>query len=116
MMGYNRADMDDHALLAEFTNRGKSDALAELSQRYEPLVRAAALRETRDVHLAEDIVQSTMLTLMRKAGTIRHGQPVGPWLLKVAHDLAIDSLRGDTARRRHERLAAAQRSEIREND
>jgi RNA polymerase sigma factor (sigma-70 family) len=107
--------MDDHALLREFAENGKREALAELTGRYEPLVRGAALRETGDGHLAEDIVQSTMLVLMRKAGTIRQGKPVGPWLLKVAHDLAIDALRGETARRRHERLAAAQRTEVLEN-
>jgi RNA polymerase sigma-70 factor (ECF subfamily) len=103
--------MDDHALLAEFVD-GNTEAFAELVRRYAPVVRAAALRQLADEHRADDVTQSTMMLMMRKARRIPRGAPLGPWLLRVAHDLAIDSMRSETARRRHERLAAMQRHEI----
>src|ERR1700729_2269551 len=101
--------MDDHALLAEFALTGKAEAFAELSRRYQPLVNAAARRETADAHLADDITQSTMMVLLRKAGGIRRGKPLGPWLLRVAHYLAVDALRNESSRRRHEQRASRQR-------
>src|SRR5271155_1695814 len=103
--------MDDNALLTEFAIGGKADALAELARRYEPLVRAAALRQVADAHLAQDITQGTMMTLMRKARRIRPDTPLGPWLLRVAYYLATDARRDESIRRRHERLAAHQRRE-----
>jgi RNA polymerase sigma factor (sigma-70 family) len=113
---YNFTVPDDHAILKQFAKQfaatGKSDAFSELLRRYEPLVYAAARRQVVDPHLAQDITQATMMVLMRKAGKIRRKQPLGPWLLRVAHYLAIDALRGESSRRRHERSAAQQRREF----
>jgi RNA polymerase sigma factor (sigma-70 family) len=53
-----------------------------------------------------------MMVMMRKARNIPRAAPLGPWLLKVTHDLAIDSLRSESTRRRHEQLAAMERREI----
>jgi RNA polymerase sigma-70 factor, ECF subfamily len=103
--------MDDQTLLADFANHENAEALAELVRRYQPLVRAAARRQVPDAHLAEDITQGTMMTLMRKARRIRPGTPLGPWLLRVTYYLATDALRDESTRRRHERVAAQQRPE-----
>ena len=107
--------MDDHALLVEFTVRGNADALAELVRRYQPLVHAAALRQVADAHLAQDITQGTMMTLMRKARRIRPGTPLGPWLLRVTYYLATDALRDESTRRKHECAAARQQQESSES-
>ncbi|HUB25853.1 MAG TPA: sigma-70 family RNA polymerase sigma factor [Tepidisphaeraceae bacterium] len=104
--------MDDHALLSEFVNTGRPDALVELIQRYEPVIRASAMRQLGDAHLAQDITQSAMMVLMRKAPSIGRSTPIGPWLVRTTHYLAIDALRGESTRRRHERRAAQQRREI----
>jgi RNA polymerase sigma factor (sigma-70 family) len=106
--------MDDHTLLAQFAASGKPEVFGELVQRYEALVCAAALRQVANPHLAQDITQATMMVLMRKAGRIRRGMPLGPWLLRVTHYLAVDALRGESTRRRHERLAARERPELME--
>ena len=107
--------MNDHTLLAEFVATRKPAAFAELVSRYEALVRAAAVRQVADAHLADDITQSTMMTLMTKAARIRRDQPLGPWLLRVTYFLSLDALRTDSARRRHEQIAAGQRNEIQEH-
>ena len=103
--------MEDHVLLAEFAKCGKAEALGELVRRYEPLVRASAMRQVADVHLAQDITQAAMMTLMRKAPLIQPTTPLGPWLLRTPHYLATDAIRRESARRRHERVAAIRRSE-----
>src|SRR5580658_8517992 len=104
--------MNDHALLADFVNSGKAEALGELVRRYEPMIRASAMRQLGDAHLAQDIAQSAMMALMRKAPRIRHDTPIGPWLVRTTHYLAIDAMRSESTRRRHERLAARERSEM----
>lgn len=83
----------------------------EVITRYEPLVYAAALRQVGDQHLAADIAQGAMLAFVQKAGKLRDGQPVGPWLLRVTHYLAVDAMRSGATRRRHEREFARQRNE-----
>jgi RNA polymerase sigma-70 factor (ECF subfamily) len=107
----NDRPVNDHALLADFVATQKAESFAELVSRYEPLVRAAAGRQTGDAHLAEDITQSTMMALMTKAPRIARNQPIGPWLLRVAYFLGVDAMRTDSARRRHEQLAASYRAE-----
>jgi RNA polymerase sigma-70 factor (ECF subfamily) len=107
--------MDDHLLLQRYAASRDAQAFDELVRRYQPLVRAAALRQVADAHLAQDITQATLMALVRKAGRIRHNRPLGPWLLRVTHYLAVDALRGESVRRRHERLAARQRREGRES-
>jgi RNA polymerase sigma-70 factor, ECF subfamily len=104
--------MDDHALLSDFVNSGKAEALGELVQRYEPMIRASAMRQLGDAHMAQDIAQSAMMALMRKAPQIRHDTPIGPWLVRTTHYLAIDAMRSASAHRRHERLAAQERREM----
>ncbi|HEY1683154.1 MAG TPA: sigma-70 family RNA polymerase sigma factor [Tepidisphaeraceae bacterium] len=103
--------MDEHAVLYRYARNEDGPAFGALVRRYEPIVRSAALRQVRDPHMAGDITQATMMTLMRKAGTIRRQQPLGPWLLRVTHYLAIDAMRNTAMRRHHEQQAARQRHE-----
>ena len=47
----------DHELLEHYTARGDDSAFAEVVNRHLPHVFAAALRQTRDHSLAEDVAQ-----------------------------------------------------------
>jgi len=49
---------------------------------------------------ADDIFQTAMMRVWRKAGTFRAGSPVMPWLVGIARRAAFDLLR--TRRRREE--------------
>lgn len=42
---------------------------------------------------AEDVAQEAFLRLWRRAASWRRDVPVGPWLLRTAHNLCIDRLR-----------------------
>jgi RNA polymerase sigma-70 factor, ECF subfamily len=56
-------------------------------------------RMLSDRQLAEDVVQETMLRAWRKSATLDPDRgSIGGWLLRVAHNLAIDRLRAKRAR------------------
>jgi RNA polymerase sigma-70 factor, ECF subfamily len=49
---------------------------------------------THDRQAGEDIVQETILRAWRRAGAlVRDGRPLRPWLMTVAHNLAVDRQR-----------------------
>lgn len=76
-------------------------ALAELYDRYGRLTYALILRVVRDVGAAEDLVQETFLRVWTRAQAFdaRKGS-VGPWLLAIARNRAIDYLRSAGGRER----------------
>ena len=60
--------MDEMALLREYATRNSEAAFAELVNRRIGFVYSAALRQTHDAHLAEEITQAVFILLARKAG------------------------------------------------
>jgi len=83
----------DGDLLARLQRRDPQ-ALAELYDRYGQTVYRLILRMVRDAGLAEDLVQETFLRVWNRAGGFDSDRgAVGPWLLAVARNRAIDYLR-----------------------
>jgi RNA polymerase sigma-70 factor (ECF subfamily) len=69
-------------------------ALAELYDRYGQVVFRLILRMVRDSGTAEDLVQETFLRVWNRVGGFDSERgAVGPWLLAVARNRAIDYLR-----------------------
>jgi RNA polymerase sigma-70 factor, ECF subfamily len=80
-------------LLARLQRR-EPEALAELYDRYGGMVYRLILRLVRDQGVAEDLVQETFLRAWNRVGGFDAGRgAVGPWLLAVARNRAIDYLR-----------------------
>jgi len=70
------------------------NALAELYDRYGRMTYGLILRIVQDAGTAEDLVQETFLRVWnRAAGLDSERGAVGPWLLAVARNRAIDYLR-----------------------
>jgi RNA polymerase sigma-70 factor (ECF subfamily) len=90
------------AELIERLRRRDAQALAELYDRYGRLVYSLILRVVRDGALAEDLVQETFLRVWNRAqGFDAQRGALGPWLLAVARNRAIDYLRSARGRERN---------------
>ena len=72
---------------------GDSAATRVVVTRFLPQVLALARRMLGDAAEAEDVAQDAMLRLWQMAGRWREDAPVGAWLYRVAHNLAIDRIR-----------------------
>ncbi|HTX34312.1 MAG TPA: sigma-70 family RNA polymerase sigma factor [Bryobacteraceae bacterium] len=82
--------------------RRDPQALAELYDRYGRLVFSLILRVVRDAGIAEDLVQETFLRVWNRVQGFEAGKgSIGPWLLAVARNRAIDYLRSAGGRERN---------------
>lgn len=82
--------------------RREQQALAELYDRYGRLVYSLIVRVVRDGAIAEDLVQETFLRVWNRAqGFDASRGALGPWLLAVARNRAIDYLRSAGGRERN---------------
>ncbi len=88
--------------LIERLKRRDPQALAELYDRYGRMAYSLVLRVVRDRAIAEDVVQETFLRVWNRAHSIDSDRgTIGPWLLAVARNRAIDYLRSSAGRDRH---------------
>jgi RNA polymerase sigma-70 factor (ECF subfamily) len=77
-------------------------ALGELYDRYGRLAFSLILRVVRDAGIAEDLVQETFLRVWNRVGGFDAERgAIGPWLLAVARNRAIDYLRSASGRERN---------------
>src|SRR5438093_10828571 len=98
--------MDDAALLRQFLSNRSEQAFEQLVRRYVDLVYSAALRQVNDPPGAQDVTQTVFTLLATKASTIRAGESLAGWLLVTTRYVAINTLRSESRRRRHEHEAA----------
>jgi RNA polymerase sigma factor (sigma-70 family) len=97
--------ISDAELLARYV-RDRSDAtFAQIVSRHVDLVHGAAVRQVRDRHVAEDVVQAVFIVLTRRAGSVR-AERLATWLLTTTRYCALDAIRKDRRRQRYEKEAA----------
>jgi RNA polymerase sigma-70 factor (ECF subfamily) len=85
--------------LAERLQRRDTQAMADLYDRFGRLVFSVIYGIVRDTGTAEDLVQETFLRIWnRAAGFDAEKGSLGPWLLTVARNRAIDHIRSAGAR------------------
>ena len=90
---------NDNELLREYAEFGSEAAFTELVRRHVNMVYSAALRQTGDAHLAEELSQSAFVELSRKAsGLIRHPALAG-WLYTCVRWRAINARRSEESRK-----------------
>jgi RNA polymerase sigma factor (sigma-70 family) len=81
---------------------GDETALAELYDRYAPVVLGVALRVTGDHGAAEEVAQEVFADAWRSADRFDAGRGGWQgWLATVAHRRGVDWVRAESARRRH---------------
>ena len=80
-------------------SNAEEELLSALYVEHGPALTGYVTRITGDRQRAEDIVQETLLRAWRRAGSLDGDSgSLRAWLLRVAHNLAIDEQRAKTAR------------------
>ncbi len=102
MKRFGKSDRDsDLSLMARF-GEGDSRAMDVLYDRHSRQVYALLVRIVRDRQSAEDLLQEVFLRAWDRANTFRESEgKVLPWLLGIAHNLAINELRRRGRRPQH---------------
>ena len=90
-------DATEAALLAG-AQGGNLFAFDEIVRRYQRRVYATALRIVRRHDLADDVTQETFLRAHRALGSYDRARPFGPWICRIAANLAINHVRSPEAR------------------
>jgi RNA polymerase sigma-70 factor, ECF subfamily len=87
-------DPSDSTDLVKRAAHGDADALGELYDRYGRAVYSLCLRIVRDRATAEELTQEVFVRLWRGAASFEpsRGQ-LSTWLLRIAHNLALNELR-----------------------
>ncbi|MBC7169651.1 sigma-70 family RNA polymerase sigma factor [Candidatus Bipolaricaulota bacterium] len=86
--------MDDGELLAQVA-RGDGRAFRDLYERFADRVFRFALTLLRNRHLAEDVVQETMIAVWKGAGSFKGRSRVSTWIFGIARHLAYRTLRDE---------------------
>lgn len=93
------AEPADDALLVRRLDRGDTDALRLLYDRYGGIVFALTYRVLGDRQAAEECTQDVFVSAWRTAGSYEAGRGrVSTWLLAIARNRAIDATRRRAAR------------------
>jgi RNA polymerase sigma-70 factor (ECF subfamily) len=80
--------------LIERLRRRDPDAMSDLYDRYSRIVYSVILRVVRNAAVAEELAQETFLRAWNRAGDFDAARArIGPWLLTIARNRAIDYLR-----------------------
>jgi RNA polymerase sigma-70 factor, ECF subfamily len=91
-------DEGDDELLRRLHAR-EPDAMKSVYDRYGRIAWSVILSIVKDAAVAEDLVQETFLRVWNRAHTFEPGRgAIGPWLLTIARNQAIDHIRGRSAR------------------
>src|SRR5947199_4426878 len=107
--------MSEADLLPAFVQHRDADAFRRLVERYADVVFATARRQVGSHESAEDVTQAVFMLLARKARSIQPRYLAG-WLIKTTRLVALESLRRDSRRRRHETEAAAMQKILAHNE
>jgi RNA polymerase sigma-70 factor (ECF subfamily) len=92
-----RPDPVESGLLAKAAG-GNLFAFEEIVKRYQRRVYATALRIVRRHEVADDVVQETFLRAYRNLASFDTARPFGPWVCRIAANLAVNHVRSPIAR------------------
>lgn len=90
----NNLGLNDSQLLSEYV-KGNEEAFAELVNRHKDRVFTTILLIVKDRYLAEDLMQEVFIKAIKtlKSGKYNEEGKFLPWILRIAHNLAIDQFR-----------------------
>lgn len=94
------------SILSQYQQARSDAAFKLLVDRYVGIVYAAARRQTRDSHLADDVTQAVFILLSQKAARIPADRPLSAWLLQTTAYCAANARRARARRTALEQKAA----------
>lgn len=103
-------------LLRDYVEHGSEQSFARLVAAHMDMVYSAALRQCGDRAMAEEVTQAVFIILARKAPKLKPGTVLGAWLHQTACYTALNAIKSQARRRRHEQKAAEMNAEIRRVD
>ena len=78
--------------------RGDAGAFEEIVRLHQRRVYGVALRIVRNHDVADDVAQETFLRAWRSLDRFELGRPFGPWICRIAANLAVNHVRSPRAR------------------
>ena len=90
----SKFELSDSKLLSLYI-KGNEEAFAELVHRHKSRVYTTIYLIVKDQYIAEDLFQETFIKVVKtlKKGTYNEEGKFLPWVLRIAHNLAIDHFR-----------------------
>jgi RNA polymerase sigma-70 factor (ECF subfamily) len=85
--------VESDARLVNAALNGQKEAFAVLVKRYERPVRLVALNVLHEYHLASDASQDAFVQAFENLIALRKADAFGPWLMKITHRCALDTIR-----------------------
>src|SRR5450631_407367 len=101
-------ELDDIALLREYSAHDSEKAFATLVTRHIDRVYSVALRHTRNPHSAEEITQAVFVILAKKSPLLGEKVCLSGWLYETSRLTAVTFIRGEIRRARREQEAHMQ--------
>jgi RNA polymerase sigma-70 factor (ECF subfamily) len=98
--------------LVEETRRGDQSAFGDLVVRYERRLLRVILRIVSDRELARDLAQEAFLRAYERLDSFDTSRRFGPWLFRIAVNIAVDYLRKSRRRVRWTRLGEDTRAVV----
>ena len=87
---------------------GDGDDFESLFQEHYPRIVSMLARLTNDRGQAEEIAADVFCKLSRRLTLFRRGEPLTPWIYRVATNAGLDAWRSNSRRRRREQSACAE--------
>ena len=88
----------DESFLIARAQRGDPSAFEEIVRLYQRRVYGVALRIVRAHDVADDVTQEAFLRAWRSLERFELGRPFGPWVCRIAANLAVNHVRSPRAR------------------
>lgn len=93
--GFGRLLLEDEvdSVLVDFAIAGNQAAFEILVRRYRPMMHGYAMRTLGSNAESDDVVQETFITAWEKLPTLKDGDHLRAWLMRVVRNKSIDRLR-----------------------